>query len=150
MTLYGTLVLLHVIAAVVGLGASFAMPFITKFPKTVSQAQFALRVNKQVEILPKIGSLTLLSTGLIMGFLHTPLFTEIWFVGSLVIYLAAQVIVAALIPKQMKELEAAVERNEGDALSSDYYAIHKKIDSYSYILHASAVIMIFLMSVKPF
>jgi uncharacterized membrane protein len=150
MTFYGTIVLIHVIAAIMGLGASFAMPVVTKFAKTKSQALFALDLNAKIEILPKIGSLTLLFTGLILGYLNTGLFTEVWYIASLVIYVLAQVLVIGIIPKKQKQMSEILTAYEGDDLPDDYRNVDKQTDPYMYLLHSLAVVIIILMVVKPF
>ncbi|MDR7074446.1 DUF2269 family protein [Fictibacillus barbaricus] len=150
MTLYGILVLIHVIAAIIGLGASFAMPVVTKFAKTKNQARFALDLNAKIETLPKIGSISLLLTGLILGFLNTGLFHETWYISSLVIYVLAQVLVIGIIPKKQKQMSEILAAYEGDDLPDDYRAVDKQTDPYMYLLHSLAVILIILMVVKPF
>ncbi|MDP4164135.1 MAG: DUF2269 domain-containing protein, partial [Bacillota bacterium] len=83
MSFYGFIVLLHVIAAVSGLGATFALPILMSRPKTTSQARFAFIVNAGIEKMAKIGSISLLITGLILGALNTELFTHFWYIASL-------------------------------------------------------------------
>ncbi|WP_233522747.1 DUF2269 family protein [Peribacillus glennii] len=85
MTFYGFMLLLHMIAAVCGLGATFALPILMNMPKTVPEAQFAFTVNAGIEKLAKIGSITLLATGLILRAIEPSLFTQIWYISSLVI-----------------------------------------------------------------
>ncbi|MBY6038137.1 DUF2269 domain-containing protein [Fictibacillus nanhaiensis] len=150
MTLYETLVVLHVIAAVAGLGASFAMPVVYKFAKTASQAQFVLHLNKKIETLPKIGSLSLLATGLLLGALNTALFNEIWYISSLVIYALSQIIVIGIIPKKQKEMEDILASHEGEELPESFRTVNKQLDPYVYLLHSLAFVLIFLMVVKPF
>lgn len=150
MTFYGALVLLHILAAIVGLGASFAMPVVTKFAKTASQARFALEVNAKIETLPKIGSLTLLASGLLLGYLNTALFSEVWYISSLVIYVLAQVLVIGIIPKKQKQMSEILGSHEGDDLPDSYRTVDKQLDPYVYSLHGLAVVLIILMVVKPF
>ncbi|MCM3719936.1 DUF2269 family protein [Fictibacillus phosphorivorans] len=150
MTLYGTIVLIHILAAIVGLGASFAMPVVTKFTKTAEQARYALEVNAKIEIFPKIGSLTLLATGLFLGYLNSALFSEVWYISSLVIYVLAQILVIGIIPKKQKQMGDILAAHEGEKLPEAYRAIDKQLDSYRYLLYSLAVVMIILMVVKPF
>ena len=73
-TFYGIIVIIHILTAIIGLGATFASPFIMSSAKTVTTSTYAHKVNAKVEKLAKIGSLTLLVTGLILGFIHPYLF----------------------------------------------------------------------------
>ncbi|MFI8576169.1 hypothetical protein ACIGEL_10665 [Rossellomorea aquimaris] len=47
MSMYGLLVLVHIVAAVAGLGASLAMPVVMKTPETSHQAKFSLELSKK-------------------------------------------------------------------------------------------------------
>ena len=150
MTFYSFLLMVHVIAAVCGLGASFAIPVITKMAKTTSQAKFTMSLIGKIEKLPKFGSITLLITGLIMGVVNTELFKEIWFISSLVIYVLVQFIVAGILPKKIKQQAAVLEKADSDELPAEYIEIGKQMGPYNGMVHAAAVILLILMSVKPF
>ncbi|KUP09105.1 hypothetical protein Q73_00990 [Bacillus coahuilensis m2-6] len=149
-TLYGTIVLIHVIAAVVGLGASFAMPTVINHAKNAQQAKFSLYLNGKIEKFAKIGSITLLLTGLGLGALNPSLFTEIWYISSIVIYLAVQVIVAGIMPKKLKAMDALLQDHKGEDIPAEYNLINQGLKPYNFILHSSAIILIILMSIKPF
>lgn len=150
MTLYGTIVLIHVIAAVVGLGASFGMPVVMKGPKTASEARFALDLNHKIEMFAKVGSIALLLTGLILGFLNTQLFTTGWYITSIAIYIAVQFIVAGIMPKKIKRMAEIINDHKGEDIPEDYQAINKELRPYNAVLHTSVVVLILLMSIKPF
>lgn len=150
MTIYTFLLVIHIIAAVCGLGATFALPFVMKLPKTVSQAKFAFEINEKVEVLAKIGSLTLLGTGLLMGFLNLSLFKEIWFDASLAIYLLIQPIVAKILPDKIKLQMKTLENHEEETLPEEYKTIAKQMIPYNNIAHIAAVVLIILMTIKPF
>jgi hypothetical protein len=150
MTLYGFIVLIHVIAAVTGLGASFAMPIVLKGAKTADQARYSLGLNQKIETVVKIGSIALLLTGLILGAINTELFTEIWYIASIVIYLAVQVVVAGIMPKKIKRMEEIITNHKGKDLPEEFTRINLELKPYNMILHTSAVILIILMSIKPF
>jgi uncharacterized membrane protein len=148
--LYIYILFLHLIAAIMGLGAAFAFPVIAKSAKTVKQAQFMLSLLKKLEIFPKIGGITLLLTGLIMGFLNTSLFTSGWFIISIVIYLGVQVIVAGLMPKNMKKQLEILHNHKGDELPQEYKMIGKQSAKLEGIVHLMAVVLVVLMVFKPF
>ena len=56
--------MVHIIAAVCGLRATFPLPVLMGLPKTVSKVRFAHSATTGIEKIAKIGSLTLLVTGL--------------------------------------------------------------------------------------
>lgn len=150
MTLYGSIVLIHIIAAVVGLGASFAMPLVLKGAKTAEQAKYSLDLNMKIEKFAKIGSITLLVTGLILGFLNPVLFKTGWYITSLVIYIAVQPIVAAIMPKKIKLATVELSSHEGEEVPASYHKMNAELRPFNTILHTSVVVLIILMSVKPF
>ncbi|RDU37019.1 DUF2269 domain-containing protein [Neobacillus piezotolerans] len=150
MGLYHFLVLVHVIAAIVGIGATFALPAIANKPKTPAQAQFTFGILARIEKIAKIGSITLLLTGLILGFLEPKLFKEFWYIASIVIYIAVQPIVAGILPKKIKQQKQILEAHTGDGLPEAYLTIARQMDRLNQITHAAAIILIILMVVKPF
>jgi len=150
LTVYVWVLLVHILAAVIGLGSTFALPVIMKRPKTVSQAKFSFQLSEGIEKMAKIGSISLLVTGLVLGALNPSLFKEVWYIASIVIYIAIQPIVAGILPKKYAAQMAILEAHEGDDLPETYRAISKQIAPYNGIMHFSAVILILLMTIKPF
>ncbi|SFB08382.1 MULTISPECIES: DUF2269 family protein [unclassified Bacillus (in: firmicutes)] len=150
MTLYSFIVLIHVIAAVTGLGASFAMPVVMKSAKNATQARFSLELNTKIEIFAKVGSIILLATGLILGFINTGLFSQGWYIASLLIYVLVQPIVAGIMPKKMKQMDLILKEYKGDTLPDSYNKLNAELKPFNGAIHAAAVILIVLMSVKPF
>ncbi|MCD5324216.1 MULTISPECIES: DUF2269 family protein [Pontibacillus] len=150
MTFYGIILVIHIIAAVCGLGATFALPALMGSPKTVAQAKFAHNVAEKVEKFAKIGSITLLLTGLALGALNTYLFTEIWFLASLVIYVLVQPIVAGIVPKKTARQVEILESSTDKELPEEYNNIGKALVPINMIAQVSAVVLIVLMTLKPF
>jgi uncharacterized membrane protein len=150
MTLYSILLVIHLVAAVVGLGASFGMPVLLRMAKTTTQAKFAHRASEGLEKYAKIGSLTLLATGIVLGIINPYLFKEVWYIASIVIYIAVQPIAAGILPKKAKLQMEALENHKEEELPADYLKITKEILPLHNVLLISAVILIVLMSIKPF
>ncbi len=148
--MYIYVLFIHLVAAVMGLGAAFGFPIVAKSAKTVSQAKFALHLLRRLEILPKVGSILLLISGLVLGFLETSLFSEVWFIGSIVIYLAVQVIVAGLLPRNMKKQLELLENEQGEELPPAYLALSKQSAKLEGVAHLAAFVLIVLMVFKPF
>ena len=148
--MYSLLVFIHIVAAVMGLGAAFGFPIVAKSAKTVSQAKHTLELLKKLELLPKIGSLTLLVTGIVLGIITPSLFTTGWYITSIVLYLTAQVIVIGMLPKKMREQADILKGHTGEDLPASYLAIGKKAGKLEGITHALAFLLILLMYFKPF
>ena len=147
MSIYGLLVLVHVIAAVAGLGASFSMPVVMRTPETSHQAKFSLDLSKN---LAKVGSIVLLITGLIMGIINPYLFKTGWYIASIVIYIGVQFIVAGIMPKKVKQMAEIIHSHEGEDVPESYGKINSELKPYNIIIHSAAIILIILMSIKPF
>ena len=98
----------------------------------------------------KIGSLTLFATGLIMEFIHSYLFTESWFITSLLIYLIVQVIVIGITPKKLKAMNEIMESYDSEEVPESYKSIHSTLKPYDLSLFAAAILLITLMTIKPF
>lgn len=150
MTFYSLLLVIHLVAAVVGLGASFGMPVLMSSVKTVTQARFALAVSKGIEKFAKVGSITLLITGIIMAIIQPYLFKEIWYIASLVIYVAVQPIAAGLLPKKAKLQMEILENYLGEELPDEYNTLAKESVPLNNVLHIAAIVLIILMTLKPF
>ncbi|WP_026559632.1 DUF2269 family protein [Bacillus sp. J37] len=150
MTFYSLLLVIHIVAAVVGLGASFGMPVLMSSVKTVPQAKFAFAVSKGIEKFAKVGSITLLITGIIMAIIQPYLFKEIWYIASLVIYVAVQPIAAGLLPKKAKLQMKTLENYQGEELPDEYNTLAKESVPLNNVLHIAAIVLIILMTIKPF
>jgi hypothetical protein len=150
MTLYGFVVMIHVIAAVAGLGASFAMPVVMKLPKTVEQAKFSLNLNKHIEKFAKYGSISLLFTGIILGLLNFSLFKQGWYITAIIIYILIQPIVAGILPKKLKQMTQILDEHKGEDIPENYQKLNHDLRPYNWIAHGAAIILIILMSIKPF
>lgn len=150
MSIYGFIVLIHIISAVCGLGAAFALPVLMKKPETVTQAKFAFKVNAGIEKIVKIGSITLLVTGLILGTLNPSLFTQVWYITSIIIFLMVQPVVAVILPKKLAELEKVLNSLNGEKLPDSYFQISKQMAPYNGFTHLAAIVLIILMVLKPF
>lgn len=150
MSLYGFIILVHVIAAVSGLGTTYALPILMSKPKTVKQVEYAFIVYAGIEKLAKIGSMTLLITGLLLGILNTNLFTHIWYIVSIVLFIAVQPVVASVLPKKMAEQKKILANHTGEDLPDSYLQINKQMAPYNSFTHLAAVIIIILMVIKPF
>lgn len=149
-TLFTVLLLAHILGAICGLGATFASPFIMKGGTTVTTAKSAHAVNQKVEKLAKIGSFTLLGTGLAMGIMHTYLFSMGWYIISITLYIAVQPVVAYLLPKYAKEMVVILEETQSDELPQSYGVIAQKTAPLNIIAQLAVFVIVFFMVFKPF
>lgn len=148
--LFKFLLLIHILGGICGLGATFATPYIMKSARNVKSAFTAHMVNAKVEKLAKTGSIALLASGLIMGFLHPYLFSNGWYVTSIILFIAAQPIVAYLLPRHEKAMLEILEATDGEDLTSEYLQIAKKTVPLHLAAQVLLVLLVFLMVFKPF
>ena len=142
MSMYGLLILVHIVAAVAGLGASFAMPVVMKIPETSHQAKFSLELSKKIETFAKIGSIVLLITGLIMGIMNPYLFKAGWYIAPIVIYIGVQFIVAGIMPKKVKQMAEIIHSHKGDDVPESQEKTNKHL-KHSITLYKSPPMILF-------
>lgn len=150
MTLYGGLVLIHVLAAVIGMGPSFIFPIIQSFGTTRESLQLINRVTEKVEKVVTIGSIVLLVTGLTMGAFNPSLFTQGWYITSIVLYFVAHYLAVGFAGKRTKKAVALLNDHQGDDIPNEVMTLNKTVGMAGMGSAIIAVVMIILMSVKPF
>lgn len=148
---YKFLLLLHVFAAVVGIGQAFSFSTIMRSTKTVPQVRFSLGVLEKIEKTVKIGSVTLLLTGIIMAIMNPTLWTKSWFLASIAVYVAIQVnVIFFLKPLSEKQKQIIEEAKEQNDIPDTYIQLMKKNAPVFIFNDVCAVLLIFLMVWKPF
>ncbi|KXH80644.1 DUF2269 family protein [Sporosarcina sp. HYO08] len=150
MTLYGAVVLVHVMAAVVGLGPAFIFPILFRFSKTKEQMLWINALMAAIEKVVIVGSLTLLATGLFMGMLHPYLFSTGWYIASIALYVLAQVLVIGIAGKNAQMAATLLEQSEGTSIPEEVLLLNKKADAALLYANGIAIVMIILMVTKPF
>lgn len=150
MTLYGIMVLLHVVAAVAGLGPTFIFPLLLYSAKSKEQLVWVNDLLAKAEKAIKIASIGLLITGLILGILHPYLFKEFWYISSIVLYFIAQIIVIGIAGKHSKTALAILDATEGSEIPKEVITLNKIIIKAHISASVIVVILVILMNVKPF
>lgn len=146
---WSILVLIHITGAVCGLGAAFAIPALLKRVQNVPQGLFTLQVVDSINKLAKYGSIVILISGLIMGFINTSLFTQIWYIASLVIYVLIQPIVNYLLPKNTKQQKELLESANDGTLPAAYALLAKQAMPLHTLTYVATFLLIILMVFKP-
>jgi uncharacterized membrane protein SirB2 len=103
------LVLLHVLSAVVGVGPMFFAPYFLRSRQTIPQLRGSLSTMNAMDYFPKIGGTTAFLSGIaLVTFNDYGKFTVLWQLGSLILYLAIQVIVIGFLAPTTKRLSLSV------------------------------------------
>lgn len=147
---YSILLIIHVLAAIIGIGATFAFPVISNSARNLPQLKHTLDLLKRLESFPKIGGALLIITGIIMGFLTPAYFKEIWFVGSIILYIVVEFLIYVVIGLKMKKVVPLVMSSEGDEIPNEYMAVAKSTAPLHMVVTLLAVVIIIFMSVKSF
>ncbi|QGQ94184.1 DUF2269 family protein [Paenibacillus psychroresistens] len=104
------LVLVHVLSAIIGIGPTYAFLIILRKNQSATELKFSLRMGRILELFPKILGTLAVVTGLILVFVgEYGAFTQLWLLGSLILFIIIQVIVVAIGPRWIKSLTAWVE-----------------------------------------
>ena len=148
--LYSILLLIHVLSAIIGLGVTFAFPVIANSAKNLSQLKHTLGLMKRLEKFPQIGGVFLLVTGLIMGIITPTYFTKVWFVGSIVLYLLIEGLIYFVIGPKMKKVVPLVMSAEGEKIPEEYEVVAKSTAPIHLFTIIGGIMIIVLMSAKPF
>jgi uncharacterized membrane protein len=148
--MYNYLLFIHIISAVTATIAVTGYPVIMSCVRTVEQAKFGLRLLEKMAILPKIGGILLLLTGLSFGYQQTYLFRELWYWLAVAIFCVILVILAVLLPSGMKQQLALLQQTQGETLPEVYRRSRRRSLRLEVIANFCIVISILLMVFKPF
>lgn len=150
MFLYDAIMFLHILAAVMGLGAAFVFPVLSRTAKTAEQARHTIILFEKLALLPIAGSIGMLITGIALVLLEPALSSTGWFIASLILYFAAQILVIGVLPKSMKRQSAALEAYEGEGIPVEYRRISRQTARVEMVTHLLAVLLLVVLIFRPF
>src|SRR5690625_3292096 len=87
MSFYSVLVIIHIFSAIIGLGPGFVMTFIVTRASTMTELRHAYFLRNRLHIFVMLGGTLLFLTGLLMGFLNMQLFSQGWYIVSIILFL---------------------------------------------------------------
>lgn len=150
MTVYGLLLLAHILSAIVGLGPGFVMIYIVTKAGTMTELRHAYMIRNRLHIFVMIGGTMLLLSGLAMGIMRPYLFHAGWYVTSLTLFLIALGFGPLVLSPRSKPVKALLKSHTGDNIPGEYYRLSKKLFFYERIENLIFLIIIALMALKPF
>ena len=150
MTVYGLLLLAHILSAIVGLGPGFVMIYIVTKAGTMTEFRHAYMIRNRLHIFVMIGGTMLLLSGLAMGIMRPYLFHAGWYVTSLTLFLIALGFGPLVLSPRSKPVKALLKSHTGDNIPGEYYRLSKKLFFYERIENLIFLIIIALMALKPF
>lgn len=150
MSFYSSLLFIHIISAILGLGPGFAMIPIVKNAKNMTELRHAYFIRNRIHIFVMIGGTLLLLTGLGMGILRPSLFTTGWFVVSLILYLLALAIGPIVLSPKSRPIKELLKEHPTEEIPDTYYELAKRLFFYERIENGIFLLVIILMIIKPF
>ncbi|NDI35833.1 DUF2269 family protein [Chengkuizengella sediminis] len=148
------LILVHVLSAVIGVGPIFFIHILLRKKQSVEDIRFSMKIAKKLLLFPKIGGLTAVLTGVLIILLNDyGSFFQLWLVGSLVLYIIAQVILLGFIAPRMKKIALWLfdpkNKSETD-LPLEIITLRNQVNSLFYISTTLILFIFVLMILKPF
>lgn len=150
MTFYELLVFIHIFAAILGMGPGFVMIYIVTKAETMTELRHAYVIRNRLHIFVMVGGTLLLITGLWMGALNPSLFSQGWYVLSLILFLIALALGPIMLSPKSRPIKKLLNEHQGDDIPDEYYALAKKLFFYERIENVIFLIVIALMILKPF
>ncbi|TRM11291.1 DUF2269 domain-containing protein [Lentibacillus cibarius] len=150
MTFYELLVFVHIFSAILGMGPGFVMIYIVTKAETMTELRHAYDIRNRLHIFVMVGGTLLLITGLWMGFLNSYLFSQGWYVTSLVLYLIALGLGPTMLSPKSKPVKALLKEHQGEVIPPEYYTLSRKLFFYERLENMLFLIIIALMILKPF
>jgi len=150
MSFYDLLVLVHVFSAILGLGPGFVMIYIVTKAKNMTELKHAYEIRNRIHIFVMVGGTLLLITGIWMGILQPYLFKQIWFVGSLVLFLIALGAGPVVLSPRSKPIKQLLASEKGEKIPAHYFQLAEKLFFFERITNIIFMVIIVLMITKPF
>ncbi|WP_309122193.1 DUF2269 family protein [Paenibacillus sp.] len=148
-----TLVAVHVLSAIVGIGPTFIMHLLLRGNQSAAQLRQSLDLMGIVERFPKIGGPVAVLSGILLVSLYGyGSFGQLWLVGSLVLFVLVQIVVVGVAGRQLKPVlnwkRDASEQQE-PVVPLQVEAALRRVGGSMWLAHGLAVALFLLMIVKP-
>lgn len=152
MSFYEILIFIHIFSAILGMGPGMVMTAVVTLskPTNMTELKHAFAIRNSLHIFTMIGGVLLLLTGLIMGFINTSLFTQGWYVLSLILFLIALAFGPFLLKPRSKPIKQLFVDVEGEEIPKVYDELSNELFKYERIENVIFLIIIALMILKPF
>lgn len=147
------LVVIHVLAAVIGLGPAYAFPFLLSDTRSYAEMERGLRYVTRLEMFPKVaGTIAVLSGIALVIFGSYGAFMQIWIAGSLAVYILIEIIVIGLLNPAAKKLHSAIAAPvaaHGEEPPADVAGLYARVRSLHLWASALSIVIFVLMVLKP-
>jgi len=146
------LVLIHVMSAIIGVGPTYFGHVFFRKGQTVGDLKHSLRFGRLMEFFPKIGGTIAVLSGLLLLVLTDWKFLSFWIVASIVLYVAIQVVVIAIVSPVTKRLfqwVQATAQSDQESLPAEQSSMLNKANYWYYAASTMGTLIFILMILKP-
>lgn len=150
MSLYNTIVVVHILSAIVGLGPGFVLTYIVMKAENMTELRLGYKVRKQIHIFVMVGGTLLLITGILLGIMNPALYKQGWYLLSFILYLIGLAASPLILRKEAKPINQFLKEYDGKEIPQQYYDMSRKLYVYEHITNVLFIIIIILMILKPF
>lgn len=142
------LVLIHILAAIIGVGPVFFYPVLFRKRQTDEELRYSVQLSSKLDLYPKAGGTLAVLSGILLVVLGSyGSFMKLWLFGSLVLYVVIQVIVIGMIAPRIKKLQAALTEKGNQEGIRD--RLHLDIRKYFIMACALGLVLFIMMIAKP-
>ncbi|MFX3633179.1 MAG: DUF2269 family protein [Candidatus Pristimantibacillus sp.] len=151
-SLFGWLIVLHILAAIAVIGPAFVVPVIRRSARTADQFRFAFDVTNKLAILPKIGGAILIITGVWLMIITKMGLSQMWLNISILLSLLMVAMIDGLIGPRIKKIMQIVSISHGkrDEVPAELARLMKKIVPIELASQLLMIAITVLMVLKPF
>jgi uncharacterized membrane protein len=147
------LVLIHVLSAIIGIGPTYAFHIIFRKNQSVQELRSSFKTGTILELLPKIfGSLAVVS-GLTLFFVGSyGSFTQLWLIGSLILYIIIQVIIIGIVSPlgaRLKKWLADPASQSLQEVPAEQVKLHNKMLNNLNLASGLGIVLFIFMILKP-
>jgi uncharacterized membrane protein len=150
--LFESLLVFHILASISIIGPAIVMPIIRRSARTIGQLHFALELTTKLAILPKIGGIVLIITGVWLMIITKIGLSQMWLNISILLSLIMVVIIDGLIAPRMKKIIKVVSesQDQDDEISDEFRLLMKRIAPIETAAQLLMITILVLMVIKPF
>ncbi|WP_435920844.1 DUF2269 family protein [Paenibacillus sp. DYY-L-2] len=152
MGLFSLLIVLHILASMAIIGPAFVMPIIRRSARNVGQLHFAFDLTTKLAIIPKIGGVVLILTGVWLMIINKMGLSQMWLNVSILLSLLMVFVIDGWIEPRMKKIIKIIPeiQDQGSGIPTEFGQLIKKITPIETAAQLLMIAILLLMVVKPF
>ncbi|MDQ0273750.1 DUF2269 family protein [Cytobacillus purgationiresistens] len=147
--LYIFLVGIHIFAAIIGLGPALVFNRILRTAENMNELKSAHKIIGKLNPLSSIGFGLLVITGLLMGAMNPSLFTTVWYMSALGLFIILGIYSSFTVERKMKSMLNIAEAHGGINIPQEYIELLNKKAPYDWVQNALLLTIFILMVFKP-